>query len=89
MQKNMELNHKCTSTIFRLPSGSVIIKFFAYSVKLSFFSKYMKHKKLDISHIGFDGNWRIYINESLSKLTAGLFKTAIKMKNDGDLFISI
>lgn len=83
---NINLDYSCTSSIFRLPTGSVIFKFLANSAKRNFFLQYLKHKRLDISHIGFDGNWRIYINESLSNETAGLLKIAIKMRNDGLLF---
>lgn len=76
-------DHSHTGAIFRLPSGSVIIKFISLGAKQSMFYKYLKFAKLDISHIGFQGNQRLYINESLCRHTSDLLKMANQMRADG------
>ena len=69
--------------LFRVKSGAVVIKFSSSYVKDLFFRSYLKFKRLNLTHIGFDSAQRIFVNESLTKQTATLLKTANKFRKDG------
>lgn len=78
---NLDLS--CTTAFYRLTSGSVMLKFMALNTKQLFLSKYLKNRNLSVSHIGFHGHSRIYINECLCKHTAALLRIANTMRRDG------
>lgn len=77
------IDHNAVGSIFRLPSNNVMVKFLSMSTKQMFFSNYLKNHNLNISHIGFQGHSRVYINECLCKHTAMLLKIANTMRKDG------
>lgn len=80
------INQSHTVAIFRMRNGSIVVKFFSISAKQQVFINYLRFQNLNVSHIGFDGTQRIYINESLCKETAILFKIANRMRRNGLLF---
>lgn len=82
---SINLDHHNIGSIFRVKNGAIIVKFFAMGAKQTFFWKYLKFAKLNLSHIGFTGTSRIYINESLCRRTVQLLKSANKMRKDGIL----
>lgn len=77
------IDHNATASIFRLPSNNVMVKFLSTGTKQMFFSQYLKHHNLNLSHIGYQGHSRVYINECLCKQTAMLLKIANTMRKDG------
>lgn len=83
---NCNIDHNSIGTIFRLPTSSVLVKFVSVGAKQYFFSKYLKQHNLNLSHIGYQINSRIYINECLSKNTAMLLRVANTMRKDGWIF---
>lgn len=83
---NVPLDKSCSGAIFRLRNGSVVVKFISTMARQQVFSNYLKFARLNVSHIGFDGDQRIYINESLCKETARLLKMAIRLRRGGHIF---
>lgn len=80
------IDHNSIGTIFRLPNGSILVKFISVGAKQYFFSMYLKQHNLNLSHIGYQVQNRIYINECLSKNTAMLLRVANTMRKDGWIF---
>lgn len=63
-------------------NASIIMKFISPAARSSFYSLYLKFKILSLHHIGFDGNVRVFIQESLSKNNAEIFRRAMELKRN-------
>lgn len=57
-------------------ASPIVVKFRSSMAKFSFFNLYMKSKNISLSHIGFNSTDRIFINDSLTKKNAMLFRHA-------------
>lgn len=77
------LNSTSIGAIFWLPSNNIMVKFLTMSTKQLFFSKYIKCRNLNLTHIGYQINSRVYINECLCKHTTMLLRIANTMRKDG------
>lgn len=73
-------------SMFRLRSGSIIIKFLSIGIKERFFTDYLKFKNLSVQHLGYQVAKRIFINESLSNHVSNLLKSALAMRKDGLIY---
>lgn len=76
-------------TIFRTKNqskfSSVIMKFISSSARNEFYTRYLKHKNLNLSDIGFTATGRIYINESLSTQHADIFRQVMILKKNNQV----
>lgn len=78
-------------SIFRLGNknssqASIIMKFISSEARNNFYFRYLKFKNLALIHIGFTENIRIYVQESLSKTNANIFRKAMELKRIGKLY---
>lgn len=74
-------------TAFRVHKndGPIILKFANSVISNNLFRKYLDKKDLNLKHIGFDSDKRIFIRESLSKKNAMIFSEALKLRRNGVL----
>lgn len=61
-------------------NASIVMKFISSAARNRFYSLYLKFKNLSLHHIGFNGNVRVFIQESLSKNNADIFRRAMEFK---------
>lgn len=80
---NTTVDHSSIGSMFRLRSGSIIVKFLTSGAKDRFFKDYLNLRNLNLEHFGYQGNRRVFINECLCKHTADLLKIANTMRKDG------
>ena len=74
--------------IAEVKSMPVVVKFTTSNSRRFFHNKYFAFSKTDalkLSHIGFDSDSRIYINENLTKHNLDLLRRAKKLKKDGKI----
>lgn len=66
----------------------IVLKFSTISSRRTFHAKYFAFSKTDalkLSHIGYDSNNRIFVNENLSKTNLDLLKKAKQLKKRGKI----
>lgn len=51
----------------------------------AFYRKYLEQRNLNLSHIGFQSNNRIFVNENLTLLARSIRAEALKLKREGQL----
>lgn len=66
-------------------SPPILCQFAHRGSRDEFFRKYLHSRSLKLHHAGFQGNGRIYINESLTQLTRTILKFAIELRSKGRL----
>lgn len=74
--------------IATVKSMPVVVKFTTSNSRRLFHNKYFAFTKTDaikVSHIGFDGDSRIFINENLTKHNLDLLRRAKKLKKEGKI----
>ena len=57
--KTIGFNETGKQQAFRLQSGAAVIKFYSTNLKDIFFNKYLRFKTLNLSHIGFTGEYTL------------------------------
>lgn len=55
----------------------------SFLAKNEFYICYLKFKKLSLSHLGFETDMRVYINESLTPMNSECFKSALQLRKKG------
>lgn len=71
-----------TINIPSISSPPIIVKFYNTDLSRQFFMCYLKHGRLNLTHIGFNTPARIYINENLTKSNREIFRHCIKLKHE-------
>lgn len=61
---------------------TVFAKFISANARNEFFSCYLKHRNLNLTHIGFNTTDRIYAQESLSSYYAEIFRFAMALRKN-------
>lgn len=74
----------------RLPiaAGStppVLLQFSFRAVRDEFYRRYLSSRNLSLTHLGFNVNKRVYLNENLTDLARTIKGGAIKLKKEGKL----
>lgn len=66
-------------------SPSIVCQFALRSERDSFYRRYLGQRNLSLSHLGFQSNNRIYVNENLTQLARGVRIEATKLKRLGKI----
>jgi len=80
--------------IFRLGKRSVaastdppiLVKFVSLRERNTFYRNYFRHRALNLSEIGFASNVRIYITENLTGHNLEIYKAALKLRHEKQLY---
>lgn len=78
-------NFATVENMFRVKSGTIIIKFKNFHAKQEFFKCYMLKRNLKQEDLGFGSSSRIYISESLPASTLNVLKYANHMRRENKL----
>lgn len=65
--------------------ASIVMKFISVDARNKFYSCYLKFKNLSVRHIGFEADLRIFIQESLTKTNAEIFRRSMELKRDNKI----
>lgn len=75
--------------VFRLPNykneGPIVLKFVSSTISNELFIKYLNKKNLNLTHLNFDIDRRVFIREGLTKTNAFIFSEALKLRRNGIL----
>lgn len=64
----------------------ILIQFAFKCIRDEFYRRYLSSRNLSLTHLGFNVNQRIFVNENLTKEGQRIKKCAVKMKQSGKLF---
>lgn len=83
LQAIFRINNTKNSTKSKF--APIIAKFISASAKSDFYVRYIKFKILNLSHIGFKSDDRIFVQESLSSIHAEIFRLAMQHKKNNNI----
>ncbi len=86
INKNSATENSTQITSIKTPP--LVLKFWSYEGKQHFFKLYLNIKSLNLSHIGFGTNSRIYINEMLTLSSKQIFLRARQLQREKKIFQS-